>query len=50
MSVRALTSDDRRGISSHRDHVRVHEVAAAAIAGTSCDLVEPLWTEATCDA
>lgn len=36
----ALTSYDRIGVYGHRDHVRVHEIAAAAVIGTGCDLVE----------
>ena len=36
----ALTSYDRIGVYGHRDHVRVHEIAAAAVAGTGCDLLE----------
>ena len=36
----ALTSYDRIGVYGHRDHLRVHEIAAAAVLGTGCDLVE----------
>jgi LmbE family N-acetylglucosaminyl deacetylase len=36
----ALTSYDRIGVYGHRDHVRVHEIAAAVVIGTSCDLLE----------
>ncbi len=36
----ALTSYDRIGIYGHRDHVRVHQIAAAAVLATGCDLVE----------
>jgi len=35
-----LTSYDEAGIYGHRDHVRVHEIARAAILGTVCELVE----------
>jgi len=35
-----LTSYDGDGIYGHRDHVRVHQIAAAAVADTVCDLVE----------
>jgi LmbE family N-acetylglucosaminyl deacetylase len=35
-----LTSYDGGGIYGHRDHVRVHEIAAAAVLDTLCDLVE----------
>lgn len=35
-----LTSYDSQGIYEHPDHVRVHEIAAAAVADTECDLVE----------
>jgi LmbE family N-acetylglucosaminyl deacetylase len=36
----ALTSYDAIGIYGHRDHVRVHQIAAAAVLATGCDLVE----------
>jgi len=36
----ALTSYDRHGIYGHRDHVCVHEIAALAVQGTICDLME----------
>ncbi len=36
----ALTSYDRIGIYGHRDHIRVHQIAAAAVLATGCDLVE----------
>jgi LmbE family N-acetylglucosaminyl deacetylase len=36
----ALTSYDPIGIYGHRDHVRVHQIAAAAVLATGCDLVE----------
>ena len=36
----ALTSYDADGIYGHQDHVRVHEIAAAAVLGIPCDLVE----------
>jgi LmbE family N-acetylglucosaminyl deacetylase len=39
-SACALTSYDRIGIYGHRDHVRVHQIAAAAVLATGCDLVE----------
>lgn len=35
-----LTSYDADGIYGHRDHVRVHEIAAASVLDTLCDLVE----------
>jgi len=35
-----LTSYDAVGIYGHRDHVRVHEIARAAILGTVCELAE----------
>ena len=43
----ALTSYDRIGVYGHRDHVRVHEIAAAAILGTSCDLLEATVSRVT---
>ena len=36
----SLTSYDPTGIYGHRDHVRVHQIAAAAVLATGCDLVE----------
>jgi LmbE family N-acetylglucosaminyl deacetylase len=36
----ALTSYDRIGVYGHRDHLRVHDVAAASVVGTTCDLLE----------
>ncbi len=36
----ALTSYDCIGVYGHRDHVRVHQIAAAAVNDTDCDLVE----------
>jgi len=36
----ALTSYDPRGIYGHPDHVRVHDIASAAVVGTECDLYE----------
>ncbi len=36
----ALTSYDPVGIYGHRDHVRVHEIADAAVRATGCDLLE----------
>ncbi|HXY27851.1 MAG TPA: PIG-L family deacetylase [Acidimicrobiales bacterium] len=35
-----LTSYDEAGIYGHRDHLRVHEIARAALLGTVCELVE----------
>jgi len=35
-----LTSYDEVGIYGHRDHLRVHEIARAALLGTVCELVE----------
>lgn len=35
-----LTSYDSGGIYGHRDHVRVHDIAVAAVGGTPCDLIE----------
>jgi LmbE family N-acetylglucosaminyl deacetylase len=35
-----VTSYDRLGVYGHRDHVRVHQIAGAAVLGTACDLVE----------
>jgi LmbE family N-acetylglucosaminyl deacetylase len=43
----ALTSYDRIGVYGHRDHVRVHEIAAEAVLGTSCDLVEATVSRVT---
>jgi LmbE family N-acetylglucosaminyl deacetylase len=40
----ALTSYDRIGVYGHRDHVRVHEIAASAVAGTGCDLLEATFS------
>lgn len=34
----AVTSYDDNGIYGHIDHVRVHEIAARSIDGTSCEL------------
>lgn len=36
----ALTSYDEGGIYGHRDHIRVHAIAAAAVLDTICDLIE----------
>ena len=36
----ALTGYDDNGIYGHVDHVRVHEVAVRAVAGTRCELYE----------
>jgi LmbE family N-acetylglucosaminyl deacetylase len=36
----ALTSYDDNGIYGHVDHVRVHEIAVRAVAGTPCELYE----------
>jgi LmbE family N-acetylglucosaminyl deacetylase len=43
----ALTSYDSIGVYGHRDHVRVHEIAAAAVLGTSCDLLEATVSRVT---
>jgi LmbE family N-acetylglucosaminyl deacetylase len=43
----ALTSYDPIGVYGHRDHVRVHEIAAAAVLGTSCDLLEATVSRVT---
>lgn len=43
----ALTSYDPGGIYGHRDHVRVHQIAAAAVLATGCDLVEATLCRAT---
>ena len=36
----ALISYDQIGIYGHPDHVRVHQIGAAAVLATGCDLVE----------
>jgi LmbE family N-acetylglucosaminyl deacetylase len=43
----ALTSYDRIGVYGHRDHIRVHQIAAAAVVGTECDLVEATVSRVT---
>jgi LmbE family N-acetylglucosaminyl deacetylase len=43
----ALTSYDRIGVYGHPDHVRVHEIAATAVLGTSCDLLEATVSRVT---
>ncbi len=43
----ALTSYDRIGVYGHRDHIRVHQIAAAAVVGTQCDLVEATVSRVT---
>jgi LmbE family N-acetylglucosaminyl deacetylase len=43
----ALTSYDPSGIYGHRDHVRVHQIAAAAVLATGCDLVEATVSRAS---
>jgi LmbE family N-acetylglucosaminyl deacetylase len=43
----ALTSYDRIGVYGHRDHIRVHQIAAAAVVGTQCDLAEATVSRVT---
>jgi LmbE family N-acetylglucosaminyl deacetylase len=43
----ALTSYDRIGVYGHRDHVRVHEIAASAVLATGCDLIEATVSRVT---
>jgi LmbE family N-acetylglucosaminyl deacetylase len=43
----ALTSYDHIGVYGHHDHVRVHEIAAASVVGTTCDLLEATVSRVT---